>query len=136
MNKYQEVFKKIDHDMNGFINTDQMMKVLSERINDEERLKMIVDAMDIDNNGKIYWNEFLATLISKEIVFKHENLKEVFDNFDIHKKGYFDVNDFQEAVCQIGNISVVKDEIPKLFEEAFKKDKIYLKDLEDVIYYT
>lgn len=38
--------------------------------------------MDIDNNDKIYWNEFLSTLISREIVFKYENLKDVFDFFD------------------------------------------------------
>lgn len=51
---------------------------------------MVVDAMDIDNNGKIYWNEFLSTLISREIVFKPENLKEAYEYFDQEKKGYFD----------------------------------------------
>lgn len=82
---------------------------------------MIVDAMDIDNNGKIYWNEFLATLISREIIFKHENLKEAFDYFDQDHKGYFDAADFQKAVCQVGNIHVVVEEIPNLLQDAFKK---------------
>eukprot|EP00347_Sterkiella_histriomuscorum_P001647 403371218 len=132
--KYQEIFTKIDKDKNGYIDKAHMIKVLSKKIVDEERLDMIVNSMDIDNNGKIYWNEFLHTLISREIVFKHENLREAYECFDQNQKGYFDAEDFQRAVSNIGNIQVVKEEIPKLLFDAFQKQKITYEDLGAVIY--
>jgi Ca2+-binding EF-hand superfamily protein len=47
--------------------------------------------MDLDEDGKIYWNEFLAATISQAIFLKEENLKEAFLYFDKEGKGYFDV---------------------------------------------
>lgn len=41
-----------------------MMKVLSQKISEsDEEIKQMVDAIDIDDNDRIYWNEFLSSII-------------------------------------------------------------------------
>jgi Ca2+-binding EF-hand superfamily protein len=54
--------------------------------------------MDMDSNGKIYWNEFLSATISQAIFLKEENLIEAFNNFDKTKKGYFDLQDLKDVI--------------------------------------
>lgn len=58
----------------------------------------MADGIDIDNNSKIYWNEFLSCFIQREVIFNYNNLLEVFDFFDSNKKGYFDTNDVLVAL--------------------------------------
>lgn len=58
----------------------------------------IFETMDLDQNGKIYWNEFIAGLFSDDLVLRDENLKEIFLFFDKDKKGYFDIDDFIRVV--------------------------------------
>jgi Ca2+-binding EF-hand superfamily protein len=58
----------------------------------------MADAIDIDNNNKIYWNEFLSCFIGEEFIFNYNNLMEVFDFFDSQKKGYFDANDLISVI--------------------------------------
>lgn len=103
--KYSSVFSGMDFNKSGYLETEYVKKVLSERIPDEERVRKIVQSMDIDNNGKIYWNEFCSALISREIIFKPENICEAFQLIDIDEKGWFTAQDFCNAVCQIGNLS-------------------------------
>lgn len=50
-------------------------------MNDDD-VNQMVDSIDIDNNDKIYWNEFLSCVLSPSIVFKDENIKEIFKLFD------------------------------------------------------
>jgi Ca2+-binding EF-hand superfamily protein len=54
--------------------------------------------MDLDENGRIYWNEFLASTISQAIFLKEDNMKEAFNNFDSQRKGYFDINDLKKSL--------------------------------------
>jgi Ca2+-binding EF-hand superfamily protein len=70
-----------------------MVEVLTMKTKDEAISKQMAEAIDIDNNNKIYWNEFLSCFISEELIFNYNNLMEVFDFFDRNKKGYFDAND-------------------------------------------
>lgn len=55
--------------------------------------------MDMDENGRVYWNEFLAATISQAIFLKEENLKEAFNNFDQGRKGYFDLDDLKTVLA-------------------------------------
>lgn len=61
----------------------------------------------MDENGKIYYNEFLAATISSAIFLKEENLKEAFYKFDIDKKGYFDLSDFIKAMDNESGMSLM-----------------------------
>jgi Ca2+-binding EF-hand superfamily protein len=77
--------------------------------------------MDIDKNDVIYWNEFVTALITVEIIYNHENLKEVYTYFDQDKKGYFDAKDLEEALRKIERESMVENRAEIMLEETFRK---------------
>ena len=60
---------------------DDIKELLSEHL-DETLIRKVFNSMDVDQNGRIYWNEFLAATISQAIFLKEENLKEAFNSFD------------------------------------------------------
>jgi Ca2+-binding EF-hand superfamily protein len=79
--KQRKIFLKLDKKKNGYVTYDEISILLSPHL-DDNIIKKIFSSMDIDENGKIYWNEFLAATISQAIFLKEENLKEAFNNFD------------------------------------------------------
>ena len=88
--KQRAIFLKLDKKKNGFVTFDELNTLLSPHL-DETAVKKIFNSMDLDEDKRIYWNEFLAATISQAIFLKEENLKEAFSNFDHDRKGYFDL---------------------------------------------
>lgn len=64
----------------------------------DKTIREIFDSVDVDKNGKIYWNEFLAATISHSIYLSEDNLKEAFNNFDHDRDGYFDLENMKAAL--------------------------------------
>lgn len=85
---------KLDKNKNGFVSYDEIHALLASHL-EESSIKKIFNSIDLDENGRIYWNEFLAATISQAIFLKEENLKEAFNNFDQSRKGYFDIEDLK-----------------------------------------
>lgn len=54
--------------------------------------------MDIDGNGKVYWNEFLSSIINHSIFMKEENLRQAFAFLDRDGKNFFTAQDFKLAI--------------------------------------
>jgi calcium-dependent protein kinase len=94
----------------------------------------VFESIDVDGNGKIFWNEFLAATISQSIYLKEENLREAFNRIDSHKKGYFDLNDLAEFLND-PDLNVNKTDIDLIFEEAFPqgKSRIYYEDFKNMM---
>lgn len=92
---------------------------------DEPTIRSIFYSMDMDENGRVYWNEFLAATISQAIFLKEENLKEAFNNFDQGRKGYFDLDDLKTVLAD-PDLVFNNKEFEQIFKEAFPdgKDKI------------
>lgn len=90
--------------------------------------------MDLDDNGKIYWNEFLAATISQAIFLKEENLKEAFNHFDQKRKGYFDLDDLQKALGD-PDLAIDNQAFEVIFKEAFPdgKQKINYEDFKKMM---
>lgn len=65
---------------------------------EEGKIKKIFSSMDVDENGRIYWNEFLAATVSSAIFLKEENLREAFNSFDVKKKGFFTKEDLRDKL--------------------------------------
>ena len=78
--------------------------------------------MDLDGNGKIYWNEFLTATISQSIYLKEENLREAFGNFDREKKGYFEREDLQK-LFEESTLVIKSSDIDNIFDNAFPSGK-------------
>ena len=76
---------------------EEIKSLLDEHL-DEATIKKVFNSMDVDENGKVYWNEFLAATISQAIFLKEENLKEAFNSFDTEKKGWFTYEDLRNKL--------------------------------------
>ena len=48
-------------------------------------------------NEKINLNQFLAATVSKKKAFTKENIKALFDTFDISRKGYITIDEFRRT---------------------------------------
>ena len=57
--------------------------------------------MDLDKDNKVHWHEFLSTAITNKIIYRPENLKEIFQFFDREKKGYITSNNFKIAIADL-----------------------------------
>jgi len=54
---------QLDEKKNGYATYDEIHKLLSPHL-DEETIIKVFNSIDLDENGKVYWNEFLASTIS------------------------------------------------------------------------
>lgn len=126
--KQRNIFLKLDKNKNGFVTYDEIFGLLGPHL-EETAIKKIFNSMDLDENGRIYYNEFLAATISQAIFLKEENLKEAFNNFDQSRKGYFDIEDLKRNLGD-PDLTFNQQEFELIFKEAFPdgKDKIYFPD--------
>ena len=93
--KFRKLFFKIGKNNNGYLTIEEAKEFFSAYIANEADLIKLFNAMDLDGNGIVYWNEFLSTVITTSIVNREENLREIYYFFDRTRKGYFDGEDFK-----------------------------------------
>ena len=61
--KQRRIFLKLDTKKQGFMTYEEIKSLLIEHV-EEATIKKVFNSIDIDEKGKIYWNEFLAATIS------------------------------------------------------------------------
>jgi|LauGreDrversion4_2_1035121.scaffolds.fasta_scaffold200623_2 Ca2+-binding EF-hand superfamily protein len=62
--RFRKMFYKIDSENNGFVTFENIKEFFDGYFPDENSLLRFFEALDIDGNGKIHWNEFLSSIIS------------------------------------------------------------------------
>ena len=58
------MYFKIDKDNQGYVTMENTREFFGNYFEDEMVLKSFFDAMDLDGNGKVHWNEFLSSMIT------------------------------------------------------------------------
>ena len=76
-----EVFDQIDENGDGNLDKEEILKVLPPDEQNWELIDQVFEAIDVDENGKISYTEFLAAMYSKTQL-KENNLKDAFNFFD------------------------------------------------------
>ncbi len=76
-----EVFDQIDENGDGNLDKEEILKVLPPDDQNWELIDQVFEAIDVDENGKISYTEFLAAMYSKTQL-KENNLKDAFNFFD------------------------------------------------------
>lgn len=79
-------------------------------------LEKTFDQVDVDNNGEISYQEFLAAAADESILLTKENLRATFDAFDR---------------SNTGTISV--DDLKQVFNEGRKKKVLHKRDAKKII---
>eukprot|EP00210_Caulerpa_lentillifera_P006070 g5799.t2 len=118
----KKMFQNIDTDHSGTITIDefkQMLKTKGSFIPDSE-LNKILSAVDIDGNGVIDYEEFLAAtmnLHARSLVRDEEQLMKAFKKFDTDGNGSISLEELREALREHSN---VEDEIEQILADADK----------------
>ena len=76
-----EVFDQIDENGDGNLDKEEILKVLPPDDQNWELIDQVFEAIDVDENGKISYTEFLAAMYSKTQL-KENNLRDAFNFFD------------------------------------------------------
>ena len=64
----------------------------------EDELKQIVNAADIDKDGNINYNEFIAATLNTRMAITEESVRDVFEKLDTDNSGYLDPSELKEAI--------------------------------------
>eukprot|EP00210_Caulerpa_lentillifera_P007276 g6958.t1 len=116
----KKIFQNIDTDQSGTITVDefkQMLQTKGSLIPDGE-LDKILKAVDIDGNGAIDYEEFLAAtmnLHAKSLVRDEEQLINAFKKFDTDNSGAISKDELRQALREH---SCAIEEIEQILEEA------------------
>lgn len=129
--RFRKLYLKIDQDNQGYITYENCKEYFSSVFKEESQMRNFFDALDLDGNGKVHWNEFLSCMITQNIFKRDDNLYEVFSFFDRDNKGYFTSDDFKTAIGdQYLSFGGSHANFANVIEEAFPgKAKITFDDL-------
>lgn len=86
ISKYQRLFSKLIQTENSFVEYSKFHDALKDQLSSEQTTT-IFNSLDLDDNGKIYYSEFLAATVHSATILKEENLKSAF--IFIEKVRYF-----------------------------------------------
>jgi len=97
--QYKKAFAKFDKDSTGIISSKQLrqlLRTLGHNPKDGE-LRELVNQVDVDENGKIDFNEFIIMIgYFDKANNEAEDLCDIFHAFDQEGKGCIDVNELKD----------------------------------------
>eukprot|EP00344_Euplotes_crassus_P011316 CAMPEP_0196996614 /NCGR_PEP_ID=MMETSP1380-20130617/2449_1 /TAXON_ID=5936 /ORGANISM="Euplotes crassus, Strain CT5" /LENGTH=185 /DNA_ID=CAMNT_0042412641 /DNA_START=668 /DNA_END=1225 /DNA_ORIENTATION=+ len=94
-----ELFNQIDTNKDGYITLKEMKKALSKIPSiDPDKIEEIVKNLDMENNGAINYNEFLAAVLGESIAKDYNKVTQAFKFFDKDNNGYIEDKELKEAL--------------------------------------
>ncbi|KAD5961586.1 hypothetical protein R6Q59_014750 [Mikania micrantha] len=111
----KQIFKMIDTDNNGYITFEELKDGLK-RFGadlDETDLHDLIQSADINNNGTIDYDEFVAATLHFTKVDREDRLFAAFSYFDKDSSGYITRNELQQACKEFGVNDIHLEEVIK-----------------------
>lgn len=100
----RRLFLEMDHDRTGFITTSELQDAM-ERSNfnfTKEQINEIVREVDLHQNGKINYTEFIAATLCVEKFMTDEKIREIFLHFDVDDTGFISKENIKESMAKMG----------------------------------
>lgn len=100
----KELFKSIDEDKSGTISVDEFRKALSQwghKIGEQE-MTALISIADVDGDGLIDYNEFVASTMHLSKLEKEEVMQKAFMQLDRDKSGTISIDELSAALRQFG----------------------------------
>ena len=133
--KLRTVFRYIDYDGKSFLTKAKIEKVLKEYGKEctPEKIQKILDALDVDKNGAIEYQEFIQGLCDKQSLFNDYNIKNIFIIMDNDNKGYLTSEDIKNFAFP--NKTVDEEAITEYLKQFGMKidDKLFPDEFKDII---
>lgn len=131
-------FKDIDKDCSGFIDLDELRKVLNDanfnNIVSEKEIDDIIRQIDNDDNGKINYTEFIAATIDVRRYLTKARVAAIFKSFDVDDNNSIDASNIRNAFTKLGK-SISDDEIKVIMaqHDTDKDGVISLTEFESML---
>jgi len=91
LHRLRNVFEKLDADGTGNVSIEAMMKTLKEDAADAKTADTLASIdlthFDLDGDGQIDWQEFVAGAMAEHEIYNEDNLEKVFHDADKDKNG-------------------------------------------------
>ncbi|KAG1667632.1 hypothetical protein FOA52_001688 [Chlamydomonas sp. UWO 241] len=120
INGMREIFLAMDTDKSGSISADEFALALQRKGNahlKEEDVKRLVADADIDGDGQIDYEEFLAATINASKLQREDNLKAAFEHFDLDGDGQITHDELIESLSKMG---IKEDQVKDIVAEVDK----------------
>ena len=101
----KELFKQIDADSNGNITIQELRIAMKDSFLKDSEVMDLLDAADVDGDGTIDYEEFLAATVQASRINTDENLKAAFQHFDADASGFITKEELVEALKNIKGLS-------------------------------
>ena len=89
--KLRDIFDLLDINKDGQLTYSEIKqafkKIFPDNYITEEKMNIILEKLDEDNDGVISYEEFLRVTINEKILLEKNNLRLAFDKFDLNKDG-------------------------------------------------
>lgn len=120
----KEMFEAMDKDGSGTITVDEMREGLRNKDVKipEAELEAIMANADVNGDGKVDYEEFLAATMHLGKLEREEHLYKAFQFFDKDGSGYITVDELQGALKEHGDAAVVAAHINEILQDV-DKDK-------------
>ncbi|KAF4589960.1 H(+)-transporting V0 sector ATPase subunit c [Pleurotus pulmonarius] len=103
LEEYRSVFQGFDRDNNGYVTTDELadvMRALGRHATDEQ-IRSMIQQVDLNRNGSIEFNEFLA-LVARNPTDPDHELLNAFRAFDQNGDGFVTADELKRVMHGIG----------------------------------
>eukprot|EP01069_Polyplicarium_translucidae_P005006 Polyplicarium_translucidae@DN2701_c0_g1_i5.p1 len=87
---------------------------------DDAQLNSIMSSFNTDSRNRIGFNEFISALLARRYAFREEQLREVFEKFDIRSEGRITVSDLKIALKGTRDGQLTDAELEMIFESVDK----------------
>lgn len=120
--EFKEVFMLFDKDNDGLISNKQLKKVMNSLgINStESELRDMVNQIDMNNDGRVDFQDFLNLMCSKiNTDYSEEGLKEAFKLFDKDQDGFISCSELRQIMIDFGiGEDITDEECYEIIKEA------------------
>ena len=119
-----EAFNIFDIESNGSIETNNLVLLMNalKQYPSKEEIEQILKEVDLNNDGKIYFNQFLKIMAKrlKNILYDEDKyLKSIFDLLDRNKNGLISIDEIRRIVSHSNdNENISEKEIELIMKEA------------------
>ena len=115
-----KLFNKLDVNGDGELTKEEFVNGLKHIGGSKKQFNEIFKNMDSDQNGTISYTEFISALISKEVYFKEDKLKQAFQLFDKDNDGQITFDELRNILGNECNVS---------FTDQYWKDLVKVADI-------
>ncbi|WIA08867.1 hypothetical protein OEZ85_008288 [Tetradesmus obliquus] len=118
----KEMFHSMDKDASGTITVDEMrdgLRAKGSKIPESE-LQRIMENADVNGDGKVDYEEFLAATMHLGKLEREENLYRAFQFFDKDGSGYITIDELQTALKEHGDAAAVAAHIKDILADVDK----------------